>query len=131
MKKLLTLALLGGALCSVLAADWDIYGKIVAVDDKNKTVTLEGTGGVAVVQILPYTELKGDNCGQWGNDVYGTFVDLSVGKIVEMEVYPVGMVPPQGQQAAPMQGVAKEAQFIAKEVEWKCLPPVQSTPRQP
>lgn len=110
MKKLAHLVFLG-ALGTFALADWDIAGQITAIDPVNHTITLNGN---AVIQILPYTKLKGDDCGIFWNDTYGTFADLEVGKFVEAEVYPSA---PAG--AAPQAG-AGGAQFVAQEVEWKC-----------
>ncbi|RAX55513.1 hypothetical protein CCZ01_09960 [Helicobacter monodelphidis] len=117
MKKLLSVAILSGLCVTPILADWDLQGQISAVDPAKKTITLQGMNGVnAVIQILPYTQLKGDDCGAFGNDVYGTFADLTVGKFIEAEVYPANAM--AGAQQAPAAG----GQFVAKEVEWKCYP---------
>ncbi|MDE7254566.1 MAG: hypothetical protein K2N54_00115, partial [Helicobacter sp.] len=61
--------------------------------------------------------------GPWGNDVYGTFADLKQGMFVEAEVYPAGAgMPNMGGNAAQAPQIVQEAQFVAKEVEWKCMP---------
>lgn len=70
--------------------DFDVAGQISAVDNKNKTITLSGPGGQLVIKVLPYTEIKGDDCGAFGQDVYGTFRDLTVGKFVKVEAIPYG-----------------------------------------
>ncbi len=123
MKTFTKTLVLAGMLTSSLLADWDIRGQITAINPAAKTITIAGMGGNAVVQILPYTKLKGDDCGPWGNDVYGTFANLKQGMFVEAEVYPAGAGMPMGAAGnaaapQPVQG----AQFVAKDVEWKCMP---------
>ena len=128
MKTFTKTLILAGMLASPLLADWDIEGQITAINPTAKTITIAGMGGSAVVQILPYTKLKGDDCGPWGNDVYGTFADLKQGMFVEAEVYPAGAGMPgvgmpmgaAGNTTAPQ--IVEGAQFVAKEVEWKCMP---------
>ena len=123
MKTFTKTLVLAGLLASPLLADWDIEGQITAINAAAKTITIAGMGGNAVVQILPYTKLKGDDCGPWGNDVYGTFADLKQGMFVEAEVYPAGAgMPNMGGNAAQAPQIVQEAQFVAKEVEWKCMP---------
>ena len=123
MKTFTKTLVLAGLLASPLLADWDIEGQITAINAGAKTITIAGMGGNAVVQILPYTKLKGDDCGPWGNDVYGTFADLKQGMFVEAEVYPAGAgMPYMGGNAAQAPQIVQEAQFVAKEVEWKCMP---------
>ena len=123
MKTFTKTLILAGLLASPLLADWDIEGQITAINPTAKTITIAGLGGNAVVQILPYTKLKGDDCGPWGNDVYGTFADLKQGMFVEAEVYPAGAGMPMNSTVntqAPQ--IVEGAQFVAKEVEWKCMP---------
>lgn len=123
MKTFTKTLILAGLLASPLLADWDIEGQITAINPTAKTITIAGMGGNAVVQILPYTKLKGDDCGPWGNDVYGTFADLKQGMFVEAEVYPAGAGMPMNSTVntqAPQ--IVEGAQFVAKEVEWKCMP---------
>ena len=123
MKTFTKTLILAGLLASPLLADWDIEGQITAINPTAKTITMAGMGGNAVVQILPYTKLKGDDCGPWGNDVYGTFADLKQGMFVEAEVYPAGAGMPMNSTVntqAPQ--IVEGAQFVAKEVEWKCMP---------
>ena len=123
MKTFTKTLVLAGLLAAPLLADWDIEGQITAINAAAKTITIAGMGGNAVVQILPYTKLKGDDCGPWGNDVYGTFADLKQGMFVEAEVYPAGAgMPNMGGNAAQAPQIVQEAQFVAKEVEWKCMP---------
>lgn len=122
MKTFTKTLILAGLLASPLLADWDIEGQITAINPSAKTITIAGMGGNAIVQILPYTKLKGDDCGLWGNDVYGTFADLKQGMFVEAEVYPAGAgMPPMGGNTTQAPQIVEEAQFVAKEVEWKCM----------
>ncbi|MDE7255663.1 MAG: hypothetical protein K2N54_05745, partial [Helicobacter sp.] len=61
--------------------------------------------------------------GPWGNDVYGTFADLKQGMFVEAEVYPAGAnMPMNNATNAQAPQIVEGAQFVAKEVEWKCMP---------
>lgn len=114
MKKLAHL-IFAGALGATALADWDIAGQITAIDPVQHTITLNGN---AVIQILPYTKLKGDDCGIFWNDTYGTFADLEIGKFVEAEVYPSA---PVGAANGIAPTGAPAAQFVAQEVEWKCF----------
>ena len=85
---------------SLIMADFDIHGQITNIDGANHTITLNGN---QVIKIYPYTELKGDDCGMFGNDIHAKFTDLKPGMFVEVDAIP---------EASGMLG--------AKEVEWKC-----------
>lgn len=122
MKKTLIGALFLGLLSSSsLFADGEIYGEIIAVNPAKKTITLGGYGTPMEVSVSPYTEIKGDDCGLFGMDTYGTFRDLVVGRWVKIDGYPTangyygaGMpVSSDGQQQA-MPG------FMAHEIEYEC-----------
>ncbi|MDD6056383.1 MAG: DUF5666 domain-containing protein [Helicobacteraceae bacterium] len=104
LKKIFSIAILVATCSSVFAkSDIEVQGQITSVDDAKKTITLSGVNGDILVQIFPHTELKGDDCGVFGRDVYEKFPALKVGMFVEVEGYP---------QANNVLG--------AKEVEWKC-----------
>ncbi|MDE5926479.1 MAG: hypothetical protein K2G68_07200, partial [Helicobacter sp.] len=94
--------------------------------NKNKTINLSGPGGQLVIKVLPYTEIKGDDCGAFGQDVYGTFKDLTVGKFVEVEAIPYGGYNAYADSNAgaidPRTGLPQSMQLTAKEIEWKCYP---------
>ena len=109
-----------------LAYDFDLHGTISAVDNANKTITLAGPGGQVVIKVLPYTEIKGDDCGVFGQDVYGSFKDLTVGKFVKVEAVPYGGYNAYADSNAgainPQTGLPKDMQLTAKEIEWKCGP---------
>ncbi|MDE5592036.1 MAG: hypothetical protein K2I63_03660 [Helicobacter sp.] len=92
----------------------EIMGQISAVDDINKTITLNVHGNEMIIQVFPHTKIKGDDCGTFGSDVYGTFKDLTIGKFVEVEVTPYG------NHANPSTSSQKGTHFGAKEIEWKC-----------
>ena len=128
-----TLKLLGAlslaALFSTAAMadyDFDVQGQISAVNDKDKTITLAGPGGQLVIKVLPYTEIKGDDCGAFGQDVYGSFKDLTPGKYVKVEAVPYGGYNAYNanntQAIDPATGLPKDGQLTAKEIEWKCFP---------
>ncbi|WP_299545930.1 DUF5666 domain-containing protein [uncultured Helicobacter sp.] len=106
--------------------DFDVQGQISAVDDTNKTVTITGPSGSLTIKVLPYTEIKGDDCGAFGQDVYGSFKDLTVGKFVKIEAVPYGGYnaynPNNSQAINPATGLPKDMQLTAKEIEWKCYP---------
>ena len=75
---------------------------------------------------MPYTEIKGDDCGAFGQDVYGTFKDLTVGKFVEVDAIPYGGYNAYADSNAgainPQTGLPQNMQLTAKEIEWKCYP---------
>lgn len=126
-KLLCILGICGGLSTSLMARDmdFDVRGAISAVDDKQKTITISGPSGALTIKILPYTELKGDDCGAFGRDVYGTFKDLTVGKFVEIEAIPYNYdayANSNAQAVDPKTGLPANMQFAAKEVEWKCRP---------
>ncbi len=113
MKKIaLSLALCFGGL---FAGGMDLNGLITAVDNQNKTITINGF----VVQILPQTKIKLDDCGIFGTDLAGKFVDLVQGSFVEAEVFP-NMTSVAGQYATANAGAAGAPAYIAEEVELKC-----------
>lgn len=96
-------AMLFASLWSLPAfADMDIQGQIIDVNNANKTITISGMNGNMVVQVFPYTKLKGDDCGLFGNDTYHNFTALKPGMFVEIDGYPQGQF------------------FGAQEIEWKC-----------
>lgn len=111
---------------SAMAYDFDVAGQISAVDNQNKTITLSGLGGQLVIKVMPYTEIKGDDCGAFGQDVYGTFKDLTVGKFVEVDAIPYGGYNAYADSNAgainPQTGLPQNMQLTAKEIEWKCYP---------
>ncbi|WP_026943516.1 DUF5666 domain-containing protein [Helicobacter rodentium] len=111
---------------SAMAYDFDVAGQISAVDNQNKTITLSGPGGQLVIKVMPYTEIKGDDCGAFGQDVYGTFKDLTVGKFVEVDAIPYGGYNAYADSNAgainPQTGLPQNMQLTAKEIEWKCYP---------
>ena len=94
----------------------DLDGIITAVDNNNKTITINGF----VVQILPQTKIKLDDCGIFGTDLAGKFVDLKQGAFVEAEVFP-NMTSVAGQYATQNAGSAGAPVYIAEEVELKCV----------
>ena len=106
--------------------DFDVAGQIAAVDNANKTITLAGPGGQLVIKVLPYTEIKGDDCGMFGQDVYGSFKDLTVGKFVKVEAIPYGGYNAYADSNAnainPQTGLPQNMQLTAKEMKWKCYP---------
>ena len=85
-------------------ADFDIDGQITQINDAKKTITIAGPSGNVEIQVFPYTELKGDDCGMFGAwDTHEKFSALKVGMFVSVDAIP---------QAQGMLG--------AKEIEWQC-----------
>lgn len=118
LKLLSAVAMAAAFTTGAFAYDFDLHGTISAVDNANKTITLAGPGGQVVIKVLPYTEIKGDDCGAFGQDVYGSFKDLTPGKFVKVEAIPNGGYNAYngGQNA----GLPQD--LVAKEIEWKCMP---------
>ncbi|MDE6958300.1 hypothetical protein LS72_001005 [Helicobacter apodemus] len=101
--------------------DFDVYGQISAVDSINKTITLASPGGgQLVIQVLPYTKIKGDDCGAFGNDIYGTFKDLTMGKFIKAEVVHYGAYPPAQNPGTQSPNTTNNTHYTAKEIEWEC-----------
>lgn len=106
--------------------DFDVYGQISAVNAAARTITISNGAQNMEIKIMPHTKLKGDDCGMFGNDTYGTFDrDLTPGKFVKVEIF-YGYMGGGYPQAYPQQGQAQNPQMqgpmVAKEVEWKCRP---------
>lgn len=118
LTKILGALSLATLLSSALMAgdsDFDVYGQISAVDSAAKTITLASPGGQnLVIQVLPNTKITGDNCGTFGNDVYGTFKDLTVGKFVKVEAVQYGAYP---QSPNTPNNVV---QYTATDIQWEC-----------
>ncbi|MGX2983818.1 DUF5666 domain-containing protein [Helicobacter sp. 23-1045] len=113
MKKLA----LGALLCAsgLFAGGMDLDGLITGIDNQNKTITINGV----LVQVLPQTKIKLDDCGIFGTDLAGKFVDLKQGAFVEAEVFP-NMASVAGQYATQNAGSAGAPVYIAEEIELKC-----------
>lgn len=127
-KKLLSMVLgvfMFGSL-SFADFDFDVRGQISAVDNANKTITLSSANGKLVIKVLPYTEIKGDDCGAFGQDIYGSFKDLTVGKFVKVEAIPHGGYnaynDSNSQVIDPKTQLPQNMELVAKEIEWKCTP---------
>lgn len=110
MKKLFILCFF-----TLVWADWDITGQIIAIDVGKKTITIGGWSATTLeIQVLPHTRLKGDDCGLFGLwDTSGTFNDLEVGQIVEVDLLPGNFAPITSQQQTTMPPTARK-------IEWKC-----------
>lgn len=130
MKKKLLSMVLGVCMCGSLSFadfDFDVNGQISAVDNTNKTITLSSmNGGKLVIKVLPYTEIKGDDCGAFGQDIYGSFRDLTIGKFVKVEAVPHGGYNAynysNSQAIDPKTQLPQNMELVAKEIEWKCIP---------
>lgn len=104
IKKIITGLLAVGLFSLPAVADFDIDGQITQINDAKKTITIAGPSGNVEIQVFPYTELKGDDCGMFGAwDTHEKFSALKVGMFVSVDAIP---------QAQGMLG--------AKEIEWQC-----------
>ena len=105
LRKSLMGVIMAGLLSVPALADMDINGQIVSVNDAKKTITIAGPSGNVEIQVFPYTELKGDDCGVFGAwDTHEKFTALKVvGMFVKIDAIP---------QAQGILG--------AKEIEWQC-----------
>ncbi len=106
MRKII-LMLFFGCFGLLFADGMEMQGLIANIDNDNKTITINNTP----IQILPQTKIKLDDCGIFGTDIYGKFVDLTLNSFAEVELFP-NTAFAAGQTAAPA--------YIAKEVEIKC-----------
>ncbi len=114
MKKvILSLALCFGWLFAGGGAD--LNGLITAIDNQNKTITINGF----VVQVLPQTRIKLDNCGIFGTDISGKFTDLEQGSFVKADVFP-NMTSVAGQYATANAGNTGAPIYIAEKIKLKC-----------
>ena len=86
LRKSLMGVIMAGLLSVPALADMDINGQIVSVNDAKKTITIAGPSGNVEIQVFPYTELKGDDCGvfcAW--DTHEKFTALKVGMFVKID----------------------------------------------
>lgn len=66
----------------------DQEGVIEAIDNTNKTITVNGT----TIKVLPNTKIEEDSCWlPW--DVSKKFIDLRVGDIVELDLIYLNEMP--------------------------------------
>lgn len=113
MKKIILALSLG--ISAIFADGMDLNGIITDINDTNKTITINGY----LVQVLPQTKIELDECGIFGMDLAGKFVDLTIGSFVEAEVFP-NMVSVAGQYATANAGTTGAPIYIAEEIEVKC-----------
>ncbi|MCI5968456.1 DUF5666 domain-containing protein [Helicobacter sp.] len=104
-KKILIRAFILSFSLSQLLADSDIeiYGQITKIDNAQKIISLSSANREIIVQVLPHTKLKGDDCGIFGKDTREEFSALKTGMFVEVEALP---------QA--------NGSLVAKSIEWEC-----------
>lgn len=108
MKKLaLSLVL---CVSGVFAGGNDFRGVIDKIDEANKTITINGY----VVQIVPQTRIKLDDCGVFGTDKSGKFLDLKQGEFVKVKMS--SSTPPNALPSA-----TNAPAYIAQKVELKCV----------
>lgn len=128
LSKVASVLAIIGLVSTSAMADWDfdVHGQITAVNDAQKTVTIGGATGELTIKVLPHTEIKGDDCGAFGQDIYGTFKDLTVGKFIQIEALPAGGYNAYNTTNAgavdPKTGLPANMELVAKEIEWKCRP---------
>lgn len=109
MKKALVLLLTIGFTCGLYADGFEIKGIINNIDQNAKTIVVNNI----TVQVMPQTHIKLDDCGIFGMDLNGKFVDLAVGSFVEIEAWPNSAVNGAPQNAS--------VSYIASEIEQKCV----------
>ncbi|RAX54623.1 hypothetical protein CCY99_02345 [Helicobacter sp. 16-1353] len=113
MKKISFIAVIASLFLSSLSADgFEIKGIINSIDNNTKTITVNNI----VVQVLPQTHIKLDDCGIFGMDMNGKFVDLAMGSFVEIEAWPNQAV--QNQVNATTNPAVG---YVASEIELKCV----------
>lgn len=94
----------------LLFADMDVKGLITSIDDSEKSIIVNGN---TKIKVLPQTKIKLDDCGLFGNDIYGKFADLKVNSFVDIDVFVTG------NQTNTMQS-NQDIIYIAEEIELKC-----------
>lgn len=97
-------------LFGLLFADMDVKGLITAIDNDKKTIVVNDS---ILIKILPQTKIKLDDCGLFGNDIYGKFTDLKVNSLVDVDVF-------VGSNQMDVMQTGKGIVYIAEEVELKC-----------
>lgn len=107
MKKVLMSIFAAGLISGLSADGFEIEGIISNIDQNAKTILVNDF----VVQVMPQTQIKLDDCGIFGTDKSGKFVDLAVGSFVEIEAWPSSSV----------DGANTKASYIASEIEQKCV----------
>lgn len=115
MRKVLLSAIVAlAALTSTLSADgYEINGVIGGIDNNAKTITVNGI----IIQVLPQTRIELDDCGIFGMDLNGKFVDLAIGSFVEVEAWPNQVVQNQTNVSVPN----TQASYIASEITLECV----------
>lgn len=115
-KVLIALFALG--LTDGLYADgFEMKGIINNIDDNAKTISVNNV----TIQVMPQTHIKLDDCGIFGMDVDGRFVDLKkfvdlkVGSFVEVEAWPNSSVNSNAANSS------NNISYVASEIEQKCV----------
>lgn len=93
------------------ADGFDIKGIINNIDNDAKTITVNNI----IIKVMPQTHIKLDDCGIFGMDMNGKFVDLTMGSFVEVEAWPNQAVQNQANTSS------NAASYIASEIELKCV----------
>lgn len=116
MKKIIASVFLMMCVGILNASDIEFKGIITSVDNAKKTISVNNT----LIQILPQTKVKLDDCGIFGTDLIGKFSDLKVNSFVEVDAFPnnAAMV---GSYATQDAGKSGAPLYIAEEVELKCV----------
>ena len=109
MKKILATLFAIGLVSGLQADGFEIKGIIGNIDNGAKTISVNNV----VIQVMPQTHIKLDDCGIFGMDVNGKFTDLAVGSFVEVEAWPNSAL--NGANANVPSG------YIASEIEQKCV----------
>lgn len=75
----------------------DIKGIIQAIDDNQKTITVNGS----IIKVMPYTKIEQDACSM-GWDTLKKFADLKTGDLVDVDL------------------IYNDNKLIAEDIEIKC-----------
>lgn len=108
IKKIFKIMILMGLMTNLNADEMEVKGVITTIDNNAKTILVNNF----LIQVMPQTQIKLDDCGIFGTDKIGKFVDLTIGSLVEVEVFP--------KYAIQDQTIASNSNYIASEIELKC-----------
>lgn len=90
----------------------DIQGIITSVDSPKKIIVVNNN---VQIKVLPQTVIKLDDCGMFGNDVYGRFTDLKVNSFVDVDVFVTG-----DQMNMMQSNQMNNFVYVAEEIELQC-----------
>lgn len=91
-KKTLLALVLGAFAISTMHAgnEIDIKGNIMTIDPANHTLMVMSKRGNMPIFVAPYTKIKGDDCGIFGQDTRMSFAQIRQGMYAKIEAIPNG-----------------------------------------